>query len=208
MGYDDLAGFVPTIRDYGLGAGMGVGGRVGFAGSSRDGDPLVFAEFRNVAEARATLGLGPALEQIEDLFDEGFSSQDRELNLQSVIYREIDRTGIGVGTEVCDFTGVVGVATWAVGAVTLPALDRTYGILITRGCNLLDDNIAEYLICRNYDVVDVNHRVWEGPYTMISDGAGNVMIYLETPGAPGPTLDGTSVGAGDLLVDDLIILTH
>jgi hypothetical protein len=208
MGYDDLAGFVPLIRDYGLGAGQGVGGRVGFAGSSRDADPTLFYEFRNVGEARAALGIGPALEQIEDLFDEGFSSEDRELNVKSVIYREIDRTGITVGTEAVDAAGVIGVSTWAVGGVTLPNLDRTYAILITRGCNLLDDNIAEYLICRNYDVVDVSHRVWEGPYTMISDGLGGVMIYLETPGAPGPTIDGTSVGAGDLLVGDLIIITH
>jgi hypothetical protein len=208
MGYDDLAGFVPTVRDYSLGAGMGIGNRVGFAGSSRDADPTLFYEFRNVAEARATLGLGPALEQIDDLFDEGFSSEDRELNVQSVIYREIDRAGITIATESCDFTGVTGVSTWAVGAVTLPALDRTYGILITRGCTDLDDNIAEYLICRNYDVVDPNHRVWEGPYTMISDGAGGVMIYLETPGAPGPTVDGTTGVGADLNVDDLIIVVH
>jgi len=211
MGYDDLAGFIPTIRDYGLGAGAGVGGRVGFAGCSKGGDPALFYEFRNMSEVRAALNIGPAVEQLEDLFDEGFSAEDRELNVQSVIYREISKAGITIGTEACDFTGVTGVSTWAVGGVggaSLPALDRTYGILITRGCNLLNDNTAQYLICRNYDVVDVNHRVWEGPYTMISDGAGNVVIYLETPGAPGPTIDGATFGAGDLVVGDLIIVTH
>lgn len=208
MGYDDLAGFVPEIRDYGLGAGMGVGGRVGFAGASLTGDPTLFYQFTNMAQVRAALTRGPAVEQLEDLFDEGFSTEDRELNVQTVVYREMDRTGIGVGTEAVDPAGFIGDATWAVGGVVLPALDRIYGILFITGEALLADNLAQYMICRNYDVVDVNHRVWEGPYTLIEDAIpGTATINLEAPGA-GPTIVGTTVGPADVDVDDLIIVTH
>jgi hypothetical protein len=208
MGYPELAGFVPSIRDYGLGAGMGTGGRCGFAGKSLDGDPALFYEFRNMAEVRAALGRGPAVEQLEDLFDEGFSSEDRELNVQSVIYREIDDTGEAAGTEVVDMTGVTGDATYAVGGVVMPELDRTYAILFVRGAALIADNIAQYLICRNYDVVDPNHRVWEGPYTLIEDAVpGTATIYLEAPNA-GPTVVATTVGPADVDVDDLVILYH
>ena len=207
MGYDDLAGFIPTIRDYGLGAGAGIGGRVGFAGKSLSGNPVLFYEFRNMGEARAVLGIGPAVEQLEDLFDEGFSSEDRELNLKSVIYREIDPTTEAAATATVDDAAVVGNSTWAAGA-TLPELDRTYGILITRGCDDLDDNVAQYLLCRNYDVVDVNHRVWEGPYTMISNAAGVVTLFLETTGAPGATVVGTTGAVPDLVVGDIITIVH
>jgi len=208
MGYDDLAGFIPFIRDYGLGAGMGVGGRVGFAGSSLAGDPLVFYQFHNMAEVRAALTRGPAVEQLEDLFDEGFSSEDRDLNVQTVVYREIDRTGIAVATEVVDMLGVTGDATYAVGGAPLPALDRTYALLITRADALLANNVAQYMLCRNYDVVDVNHRVWEGPYTIIEDVVpGTSTIQLEAPAA-GPTLVVTGVGPGDFDLDDLIIVYH
>lgn len=208
MGYAELAGFVPNIRDYGLGAGMGIGGRCGFAGKSFSGDPTLFYEFHNMAEVRAALARGPAVEQLEDLFDEGFSSQDRELNVQTVVYREISPVGEAAGTEAVDSTGVTGDATYAVGGVTMPSLDRTYALLISRADAALANNVAQYMLCRNYDVVDVSHRVWEGPYTIIEDAVpGTSTIYFEAPNA-GPTLVITAVGPGDFDLDDLIIVTH
>jgi hypothetical protein len=205
-GLADLAGFIPTIKDYGLGAASGTGGRCGFAGISQNGDPGLFYEFNSAQDARATLGLGPALEQICDLFEDGVSSTDRELNVQTVVYREMDDSGGGAASGSVDDTGKTGDATYAATAA-LPNLDRTYAFEITKADALLANNVAEYMLCRNYDVVDPSHRVWEGPFVIIEDsGGGTSTIYLEEPGT-GFGLVITGVGPTDFDLGDLIILT-
>jgi hypothetical protein len=206
-GYDDLAGFIPAIRDYGLGAAAGIGGRVGFAGCSKSGTAATFYSFKNLNDVKAALGIGPAVEQLQDLFRDGEGSFDRELNVKEVIYYEINVAGGTAASATVDITGAPGgSATAAMAGTASTRLDRRYGMLFLDTGDI-PDNDVRYMLCRNYDVPDASHRVWEGPYTIIEDTVpGTSTIYLEEPGV-GVNIIITAAALDDFVVNDLFVIT-
>lgn len=180
LGKRDLAGFIPNIKDHGLGATIGTGGRCGFAGVSKGGTAGQFYEFKSAADMLATLERGPAVEQLLDLFDDGYDPLEPALGVRSVIYREID-VGSNVGTAsvpVHDGTGTATAVTEDAG-VYEPRLNRSYAIEVTVGGAI---GTARYKLCRNYDVVDPEHRVWGDEYKFVVTTTGppaKSRIYVE-----------------------------
>jgi hypothetical protein len=179
-GLRTLPGFIPTIRDGGLGAGLGLGGRCGFAGVSKDVTEGTFVSLKSASDVRENLGRGPAVEQLLDLFEDGYDREDQTLTVQEVIYLECDTTGDTTAT--IDSTadgGNSGNATDAAGGT--PWLDRIYNIKVTQGGEV---GTARYKICRNYDVVDLEHQVWSEELKFVMTAEGPPMkskIYLEAP---------------------------
>jgi len=206
LGKRDLKGFVPSIKDRGLGAKPGDGGRAGFAGISKGGDKTLFYEFKSLADAVATLVRGPAVDQLTDFFDDGYDPKEPSLSVKSVVYREIDPTG---GTAAAPGTplltaGGTGTGTCTSGGV--PYRERTYCIKITASGNI-GAGTVRYRLCRNYDVVDVNHQYWEPEQRMAVTAVGppaKCKIFLEDPGS-GNFVEFTDnvVPAGSFVVGDL-----
>jgi hypothetical protein len=177
-GLRTLPGFIPTIREGGLGAGAGLGGRCGFAGVSKDVAAGTFVSLKSAADVKEKLGRGPAVEQLLDFFEDGFDGADQKLSVQEVIYREIDPTG-GTAANIGQTAGAgnSGNATVAVGGT--PWLDRVYNIEVTQGGEV---GAARYKICRNYGVVDIDHQIWSEELKFVvtdTTSPQKCQIYLE-----------------------------
>lgn len=208
LGKRDLKGFITSIRDRGLGATPGQGGRVGFCGVSKSGLATTFYEFKSPADVVSTLGRGPAVDQLLDLFDDGYDSKEPSLSVKSVIYREIDPAG---GTAFSfGVPALTGTGTGTAVSAGQPYRDRTYCIRITQAGSI-GAGTVRYQLCRNYDVVDPAHRVWETEQAMPITVAGppaQSRIYMEEPNA-GTYINFTdnAVPAGSFVLGDLWIWT-
>lgn len=181
LGKRDLAGFIANIKDRGLGAQPGQGGRPGFAGVSKGGDKTLFYEFTSVADVVATLVRGPAVDQLIDLFDDGYDPQEPALSIKSVVYREIDPTGGTVADPGTPTKTGTGTGTGAAGGT--PYRERTYAVKISNS-SYIGAGDLRYQLCRNYDVVDPAHLYWEPEQRMVVTTAGppaKSKIYLEEP---------------------------
>ncbi|MGD8720077.1 MAG: hypothetical protein PVH29_14815, partial [Candidatus Zixiibacteriota bacterium] len=161
-----------------MGAGLGLGGRCGFAGVSKNVTAGTFISLKSAADVREKLGRGPAVEQLLDLFEDGYDRDDQALSVQEVIYLEIDSsdTTAEITTPVAGGSNA-GSATPDVGGT--PWLDRSYMIKVTKTGDI---GVARYKICRNYDVVDADHQVWsEELKFVVADDTTSSKIYLEAP---------------------------
>jgi hypothetical protein len=160
LGKRDLKGFIPNIKDRGLGATLGDGGRVGFCGLSKGGVAGTFYELASVSDVVSNLVRGDGVDQLIDLFDDGYDQAEPAQSVKKVIYYEIDPAGGAAavpGTPALT-AGGTGTATCASGGT--PYRTRSYCIKITATGNI-GDGVARYSLCRNYDVVDTSHQVWE-----------------------------------------------
>jgi hypothetical protein len=180
LGKRNLAGFIPNIKDHGLGATMGTGGRCGFAGVSKGGTAAQFYEFKSAADMLTALQRGPAVEQLLDLFEDGYDPLEPALSVKSVVYREIDcEANVGTATNpVNSGEGTATAITEDSGAAE-PFLTRSYAIKVTVPGGT---GTARYKICRNYDVVDPAHQVWSDEYKFVVTTDGPPIksrIYVE-----------------------------
>lgn len=208
-GLDGLVGFIPAIQDQSLGTRPGGTKRCGFAGASMDQTFAagVFVELNSSDDVIRLLGRGPAVDQLLQLFEDGADPIERRRAIETVIYKEIDDSGGVAASTAVDVTGVTGSATAAV--LGTPWLDRVYIIEVMEGGDI---GVAKYRLCRNGDVIDTNHRVWEElkifPITTV--GPPDLSrIYLEGTGVAGDAYIEITEGIGaDFVVGDIIVVTN
>lgn len=185
QGLRALPGWRGSVRDYGLGAGAVGKRRVGFAGCSKSGTTGTPYKFKSQAEMLTELEIGTAVEQLSDLFIDAVDKEKRERSIDEVIYFEIDPAGETPAVAgVVDVTGAAG-DIGLNGTVTTggtPWHNRTYAIKVTKAGDI---GTAYYQLCRNYEVPDEEHRVWEPEKRFLETAAGppkECQIFLEEPG--------------------------